>query len=141
MSAATALDNSQSPASVANISAAAGRVLISAIFILSGISKLAAPAATIGYIDAVGLPFAPLAFAVAVAIEVVGGVALIAGFKTRWVAAALALFSLVTAVAFHAALGDQNQFIHFFKNIAMAGGLLQVVAFGGGALSLDARRA
>ena len=141
MAEATVLDNSHSPASAANIGAAAGRVLISAIFILSGLSKLAAPAATIGYIDAVGLPFAPLAFAVAVAIEVVGGVALIAGFKTRWVAAALALFSLVTAVAFHAALGDQNQFIHFFKNIAMAGGLLQVVAFGGGALSLDARRA
>jgi len=141
MAEATALDNSHSPASAANIAAAAGRILISAIFILSGVSKVAAPAATIGYIDAVGLPFAPLALAVAVAIEVVGGIALIAGFKTRWVAAVLALFSVVTAIAFHANLADQNQFIHFFKNIAMAGGLLQVVAFGAGALSLDARRA
>ena len=141
MAEATVLDGSHSPASAASIAAAAGRVLISAIFILSGISKLAAPAATIGYIDAVGLPFAPLAFAAAVAIEVVGGIALIAGFKTRWVAALLALFSVVTAIAFHANLADQNQFIHFFKNIAIAGGLLQIVAFGAGALSLDARRA
>ena len=52
----------------------------------------------------------------------------------------LTLFSLVTAAVFHNALGDQNQFIHFFKNIAMAGGLLHVVAFGGGRISLDARR-
>jgi putative oxidoreductase len=140
MAVATALDKGHSSATAANIVAAAGRVLISAIFILSGLSKLAAPAATIGYIDAVGLPFAPLAFAAAVAIEVVGGVALIAGFKTRWVAGVLALFSVVTAIAFHANLADQNQFIHFFKNIAMAGGLLQIVAFGAGALSLDERK-
>jgi putative oxidoreductase len=140
MAVATALDKDHSPVTAANISAAAGRVLISAIFILSGLSKLAAPAATIGYIDAVGLPFAPVAFAAAVAVEVVGGVALIAGFKTRWVAGVLALFSVVTAIAFHANLADQNQFIHFFKNIAMAGGLLQVIAFGAGAISLDARK-
>jgi putative oxidoreductase len=141
MAVATALDKGHSSVTAANVGAAAGRVLISAIFILSGISKLAAPAAMIGYIDAAGLPFASLALAIAVAIEVVGGLALIAGFKTRWVAAVLAVFSVVTAIAFHANFADQNQFIHFFKNIAMAGGLLQIVAFGAGTLSLDARRA
>ena len=141
MAGATVLDNSHSPASAANIGAAVGRVLISAIFILSGLAKLAAPAATIGYIDAVGLPFAPLAFAAAVAIEVIGGAALIAGFKTRWVAAVLALFSVVTAVAFHANLADQNQFIHLSKNIAIAGGFLMLVAHGSGAFSVDAWRA
>ncbi|MFZ5674735.1 MAG: DoxX family protein [Pseudomonadota bacterium] len=139
MSVATTL-NSTATATSANVAAILGRVLISAIFILSGVSKLTAVSGTIGYIEAAGLPLAPVAFAVAVTLEVLGGIALIAGFKTRWVAGALALFSVVTAFAFHGNLADQNQFIHFFKNIAMAGGLLQLVAFGGGALSLDARK-
>jgi putative oxidoreductase len=117
-----------------------GRILLSAIFILSGFSKLAAPAMMIGYISSVGLPLPQLALAAAIIVEIGGGLALIAGYRTRTVAAVLALFSVFTALAFHGALGDQNQFIHFFKNIAMAGGLLQVVAFGAGRFSLDARR-
>jgi len=117
-----------------------GRVLLSAIFILSGFSKLAAPAMMVDYISSVGLPLPQLALAVAIIVEIGGGLALIAGYRTRTVAAVLAVFSVFTALAFHNALGDQNQFIHFFKNIAMAGGLLQVVAFGAGRFSLDARR-
>lgn len=140
MSVATTLNANSTAATSANLVGLLGRVLISAIFILSGLSKLTAMSGTIGYIEAAGLPLAPVALAVAVAVEVVGGIALIAGYKTRWVAGALALFSVVTAFAFHADFADQNQFIHFFKNIAMAGGLLQLVAFGAGALSLDARK-
>ncbi|QRY77754.1 DoxX family protein [Pseudomonas sp. PDNC002] len=117
-----------------------GRVLLSAIFILSGLSKLGAPAMMIGYIGSVGLPFPQLALIVAIAVEIVGGIALIAGYRTRTVAWVLAAFSVITALAFHNSLGDQNQFIHFFKNLAMAGGLLQVAAFGAGRFSLDARR-
>ncbi|WP_409319191.1 DoxX family protein [Pseudomonas sp. KCJK9016] len=117
-----------------------GRVLLSVIFILSGFSKLAAPAMMIGYISSVGLPLPQVALALAVIVEIGGGLALIAGYRTRTVAAVLAAFSVFTALAFHNSLGDQNQFIHFFKNIAMAGGLLQVVAFGAGRFSLDARR-
>lgn len=117
---------------------AIGRVLLAAIFIFSGIGKALAPAATIGYIAASGLPFATLGLVAAIAIELGGGVMLALGFKTRLVAAALAAFSVVTALVFHNALGDQNQLIHFLKNIAMAGGLLQVVAFGAGAYSVDA---
>lgn len=120
--------------------ALAGRLLLSAIFILSGVSKLAAPAMMVGYISAVGLPLPQVALVVAIIVEVGGGLALIAGYRAQIVAAGLALFSVVTALAFHHALGDQNQFIHFFKNLAMAGGLLQVVAFGAGRFSLDARR-
>jgi putative oxidoreductase len=140
MSVATTLNGNSTTLTSANVAAVLGRVLISAIFILSGLSKLTAMSGTIGYIEAADLPLAPVAFAIAVVVEVVGGIALIVGFKTRWVAGALALFSVVTALAFHGNLGDQNQFIHFFKNIAMAGGLLQLVAFGGGALSLDGRK-
>ncbi|AZC51872.1 MULTISPECIES: DoxX family protein [Pseudomonas] len=117
-----------------------GRVLLSAIFILSGFSKVAAPAAMVGYIQSVGLPFPQLALGIAIAVELGGGLLLIAGYRTRLVALGLAVFSVATALAFHNNLGDQNQFIHFFKNIAMAGGLLQVVAYGAGRFSLDARR-
>jgi len=116
-----------------------GRLLLSAIFILSGVSKVAAPAATIGYIESVGLPFAQFSFVIAVLVEIVGGAALVLGYRARLVAAILAAFTVTAAVAFHSDLADQNQFVHFFKNIAMTGGLLQVVAFGAGSFSLDAR--
>jgi putative oxidoreductase len=118
-----------------------GRVLLSAIFILSGLSKLAAPTATIGYISSSGLPLAPVGFAVAVIIEVLFSIALILGYRTRLVASVMAVFTMATALAFHNQLGDQSQFISFFKNVAMTGGLLQVIAFGAGRFSLDARRA
>jgi putative oxidoreductase len=117
-----------------------GRVLLSAIYLLSGLSKLTAPAATIGYIASAGVPFAPLGLAIAVAVELLGGAALIVGYRTRIVAAVMAVFTLATALAFHNNLADQGQFIHFFKNIAMTGGLLQIVAFGAGRFGLDARR-
>lgn len=121
-------------------SAAAGRVLIGALFLISGVGKLAAPAATKAYIAASGMPLPDLGFLAALIIEVGFGLALVLGYRTRLVAAVMALFALVTAVMFHHALGDTNQFIHFFKNVSIAGGLLQVVAFGAGALSLDALR-
>ena len=117
----------------------AGRVLLATIFVLSGVGKIAAPEATLGYINAVGLPLPQLAFLGAVAVELGGGLLILVGYQTRIAAIALAVFSIVTAVVFHGAIGDQNQFIHFLKNIAMAGGLLQVVAFGAGSFSLDAR--
>ncbi|ELX12865.1 DoxX family protein [Janthinobacterium sp. HH01] len=120
---------------------AIGRVLMAAIFVMSGIGKLLAPAATIGYIASSGLPFATAGLAVAIAVELGGGLLLALGIQTRLVAAGLAAFSIVTALAFHHAIGDQNQMIHLLKNIAMAGGLLQVVAFGAGAYSFDNRRA
>ncbi len=133
----TAIGNS---ATFVASTALTGRLLLSAIFLLSGISKISAPAGMIGYIESVGLPFPSLALALAILTEVVGGIALILGYRTRLVAAGLAVFSIATALVFHNQLGDQNQFIHFFKNLAMAGGLLQVVAFGAGRFSLDARR-
>jgi putative oxidoreductase len=116
---------------------AIGRILMAAIFVFSGIGKIFNPAATMGYIQSSGLPFASLALAVAIAVELGGGAMLALGIKTRWAAAVLALFSIVTGLAFHGAVGDQNQLIHLMKNIAMAGGLLQVWAFGAGAYSLD----
>lgn len=138
--ATAALSTTATPTNVQSALPLVGRIGIAAIFLLSGLSKLAAPAATIGYIASSGLPLPQLGFAIALLVELGGSIALILGYRTRIVAAILAAFSVATALAFHAALGDQNQFIHFFKNIAMAGGLLQVVAFGAGSWSLDARR-
>jgi len=104
--------------------AATGRVLLATIFIWSGIGKILDPAASLGYISSVGLPFAEVGLGIAILVEIIGGIALI---------------SIATALLFHSALGDQNQFIHFMKNLAMAGGLLQVAAFGAGRLGLDVR--
>ena len=116
-----------------------GRILVAAIFILSGLGKIGAPAATQGYIAAMGLPAPLLAYIGAIVVELGGGLLLLAGYRTRLVAAALALFSIVTAFVFHHALADQNQMIHFLKNFAMAGGLLQFVAYGAGRISVDGR--
>jgi putative oxidoreductase len=116
-----------------------GRVLLAAIFVLSGLGKIFAPEATQGYIASAGLPFPQLAFVAAVAVEIGGGLLLAVGYKTRLAAIVLAVFSVATALIFHSAVGDQNEFIHLLKNLAIAGGLLQVAAFGAGALSLDAR--
>ncbi|HEX8614107.1 MAG TPA: DoxX family protein [Telluria sp.] len=116
-----------------------GRVLMAAIFILSGVGKIMAPGATIGYIEAMGLPLASAGLVIAIAVELVGGLMLAFGIRTGLVALGLALFSIVTGLIFHHAIGDQNQMIHLLKNLAMAGGLLQVVAFGAGAYSFDNR--
>lgn len=125
---------------IGDIASLAGRVMLSALFLLSGLGKVAAPAATIGYIESAGLPFAPVGFGLAVLVEVVGGVALILGYRTRFVAASLAAFTLASAVIFHSNFSDQNQLVHFLKNIAIVGGLLQIVAFGAGRFSIDSRR-
>lgn len=116
-----------------------GRILIAVIFVMSGASKITQPGATIAYMTAAGLPFASIGLVVATLIELGGGIGLTLGYRTRLVAAVLTLFALVTAFVFHSDFSDQNQFIHFFKNVAVAGGLLQIVAFGGGRFSLDAR--
>ena len=130
-------DASKLPDAVTTVVPAVGRAMISVAFLLSGLSKLAAPAMTIGYIQAVGLPLPWAGFGVSVLVEILGGIALLLGFRTRIVASILFVFCLATAVFFHRDFGDPDQFIHFFKNVAMAGGLLNVVAFGGGRMSLD----
>ncbi|MFK3965906.1 DoxX family protein [Ensifer adhaerens] len=75
----------------------------------------------------------------AVVVEIGGGLLLFVGFRSRIVAGLLAAFCIVTAFAFHADLADQIQATNFLKNMAIAGGLLQIVAFGSGALSVDGR--
>ncbi len=116
---------------------ALGRVLMCIVFIAAGLGKLADPAGTMGYIASKGLPLPEVAYAGAVAVELGGGVLLLVGLLTRWVALVLALFCLVTAFVFHG-FGDMNNQIHAMKNFAMAGGFLFVFANGAGAWSVDA---
>ena len=117
----------------------AGRLLIGLPFAMSGFGKLSAAGPTRQMIAAAGLPFPLLALAVAIIVELGGGLALVAGLGTRFVAAALAVFSIAAALSFHTNFADQNQLIHFLKDVMITGGLLQIVAFGDGAMSIDNR--
>ena len=122
-----------------------GRILLAALFLPAGIGKLTGFAGTVGYIASAGLPLPQVAAALALVVEIVGGIALIAGFGTRFAALALAVFTVVASVFFHNywAVPAEQQMIQqlmFFKNIAVVGGLLTLAAWGAGSWSLDARR-
>lgn len=124
----------------------AGRLLMALLFLPAGLMKIGGFAGTVGYIASVGLPMPSVAAVVAIIVEVGGGLALLAGYGTRMAALALALFTLVASFFFHpfwSAAPDAAmvQQLLFYKNIAVVGGLLTLAAFGGGAWSLDARRA
>ncbi len=116
----------------------AGRVMIALIFVLAGLSKISAIEGTQSYMEAMGLP--GILIYPTILFEVAAGLAIIAGFKTRYVALALAGFSLLSALIFHNQLGDQTQFILFMKNVAMAGGFLFLARYGAGELSIDNHR-
>lgn len=116
----------------------AGRAMISAIFLISGLGKISGYAGTQDYMEAMGVPGALLPLVIA--LEVGGALAIIIGYRMRVAAFLLAGFSVLSALLFHRALGDQVQFIMFMKNVAIAGGFLLLVARGPGEWSLDARR-
>ena len=121
-----------------------GRLLLAALFLPAGLSKLSGFEGTVGYITSVGLPLPAVAAAGALVVEILGSVALAVGFQTRIVAAVLALFTLVASVFFHAfwAAAPEQAFVQqllFFKNIGVVGGLLVLVSSGAGAWSLDAK--
>ncbi len=122
-----------------NLAELGGRVLLAALFLLSGVGKLGAYSATAGYMAAVGVPGALLPLVIAT--EVLGALAIIAGWQTRTVAFLLAGFSLLSAALFHHEFANQIQMIMFLKNVSIAGGFLLLVAHGAGPLSLDRRAA
>ncbi|MBS0200021.1 MAG: DoxX family protein [Proteobacteria bacterium] len=115
-----------------------GRVGLSLIFIISGLGKIAAYSGTQQYMESQGVPGALLPLVILT--ELGGGLAILSGFFTRWVALALAGFSVISALLFHHNFGDQMQQINFMKNIAMAGGFLVLFANGAGKFSIDALR-
>ncbi|MCD6681212.1 MAG: DoxX family protein [Burkholderiaceae bacterium] len=123
-----------------------GRICLAWLFVPAGWGKIGGFSGTVGYAASAGLPFPAAMVAIGLAIELLAGLALLVGYKARWAAALLALFTLVAALGFHnywtmPAEKQAMQKINFDKNIAIFGGLLFVVAFGAGRFSVDERRA
>jgi len=122
-----------------------GRILIAFIFIFAGYGKITGFEGTVGYIASKSLPMPQLAAVGAIIVELGGGLLLVAGWKARWAAAALFVFTGLAALIFHnfwAVPADQvqNTMIHFMKNISMMGGLLYVIVHGSGPISVDKGR-
>jgi putative oxidoreductase len=131
--------STQSRITLRSTSELLGRILLMSLFLLSGLGKIGAYAATAGYMASVGVPGALLPLVIA--IEVLGSLAIILGWQTRIVSLLLAGFSLTTGVLFHDNFADPVQMVMFLKNLSIAGAFLMLAANGAGALSMDARKA
>jgi putative oxidoreductase len=121
-----------------------GRILLAAIYIMSGFGKATGFEGTVGYIASKGLPMPQLLAVGAMVVELGGGLMLLIGWKTRWAAGALLVFTALAALLFHNFWSvppeqAQDQMIHFMKNLTMMGGFLYVIAFGAGEISVDAK--
>ncbi|MGP4714798.1 MULTISPECIES: DoxX family protein [unclassified Psychrobacter] len=117
------------------LSAPIGRLFLSMIFIFSGFSKITGYAGTAAYMESVGVP--SMLLPLVIALEILGGIAVLVGFKARLVSLLIAGFSIVSAILFHQFWNDESQMNPFMKNIAMAGGFLMIFAHGLGAYSID----
>ncbi len=113
------------------------RFFLAIMFFMSGLTKISQYAGTQGYMEAMGVPSFMLPLVILT--EVVGGLAIILGWKTKYAAIALAGFSILSAILFHADFSNQAEMTNFMKNIAIAGGFLTLFVHGPGAFSLDNR--
>jgi putative oxidoreductase len=118
---------------------ALGRLLIAVLFVPAGFQKLTGFDGSVAYVVQHGLPLPSVAIVLAILIELGCGILVLIGYQTRWAAAAMAIFSVAAAIFFHNDFNDMDMRIHFMKNIAIAGGLLQLVYFGAGPISIDNR--
>ena len=124
-----------------NTAMLAGRVFLGLLFVISGFGKITGFAGTAAYMASKGMPMAEGLLVGAIVVEFVGGLMLVAGFKARWAALAIAAFLVPTTLIFHSPVGPeaQAQMTQFLKNLSILGGMLYVAAFGPGAWSLDRR--
>jgi putative oxidoreductase len=113
------------------------RLLMSSLFIWDGIAMLQNPDGTAQHFASLNVPAPNIAVWIAAPVHLLGGLALVVGLYSRWAAALLVLLCLGTAFGVHLPAGDQDNMIHFYKNLAMTGGLLYIIAYGPGGLSLD----
>lgn len=128
-----------------NLLSLAGRALIALLFIPGGFGKIGGFAGTVGYIASKGVPFPEVCAAIAIAVELGLGLLLLVGFQARWAALGIAIFTAVITFIFHNYWAMPPEMVMmqkqaFFKNIAVVGGLLTIVAFGAGGWSIDGRR-
>lgn len=119
-----------------------GRILLAAIFIIAGVGKISGFDGTVGYITSKGLPMPQVLAALTILVEVGGGILLVLGWKARWAALAIAVFTILAAFLFHnywtyPPAERMSQFNSFWKNIAIVGGMLMTMAFGPGRFSID----
>ena len=119
-------------------SSVVARVLLAHIFILAGISKITGYAGTQGYMESVGVP--GMLLPLVIILELGGGLAILVGWQTRWMAYALGGFTVIAAFIFHSNLADQMQMIMFMKNLAITGGLLLLAEHGPGVFSIENRK-
>ena len=115
-----------------------GRILLALIFLMSAFGKISNPAGTMKYMEAMGVP--GLLLWPTIAVELLGGLAIVVGYKTRYVALALAGFCVVSALLFHRNFGDQMQMVNFLKNLGLAGGFLLLASSGATAFAMDGTR-
>jgi len=123
--------------SLQNLAAPLGRILLALIFVLAGVTKITGYAGTQGYMESMGVPGVLLPLVIAV--ELIGGLALMLGWQARLTAFLLAGFTLLATLIFHSNLGDHTQYLFFLKNLSITGGLLMVFSFGAGPFSIDNR--
>lgn len=123
--------------SFVNATALAARLLLAFIFVFSGYNKIGAYAGVAGFMESRGVP--GLLLPLVIVAEIGLGLMLIVGYRLRLAALGLAGFTLIAGVIFHFVPGNQNEMTHFFKNVTIVGGLLALVALGGGAWTLDRR--
>ena len=115
-----------------------GRILLAVLFLMSGINKIANPTGTQQYMASMGITWLTMLFYIgAIVVEIGGGISLLLGYRARAGAWLLFLFMIPTTLIFHTHFADQNQMIHFLKNLSIMGGLLYVAAYGAGHLSMD----
>lgn len=114
-----------------------GRLMLAAIFVISGYDKVTHYGDTIEYMRSAGLP--GFLLPAAIVVELGGSLLVVVGWKTFWASMALAIFTMLAALFFHLHPGNENQMIHFMKNIAIAGGFVILSRAGPGAWSIDKR--
>src|SRR5262249_49108474 len=113
------------------------RLLMSSLFVWDGVLQLRNPSGTVQFFAKVGVPLPEIAIWISATIHLLGGLAVLFGFRTRWGAALLTLLCLGTAFGVHLPAGDPENMIHFYKNLVMTGGFLYIIAYGPGRLSID----
>jgi putative oxidoreductase len=125
-----------------DIVAVVARVLLVAIFLMSGFGKITGFAGTVSYIASKGLPLPELGAAIGIAVEIGAGLLVLIGWKARWAALVIAIFSVAAGLLFHTYWTDapadcMGDYFNFWKNISIGGGFLMVFAFGPGCYSVD----